>query len=125
MKFKFHTLHPSVQMLTPPDHLDRSQLTHNDLDFQGIDLPKVLIVDLRGTLSMDCDGLAWLVNLQILMIVTKKTLILINPAAAALDLLRQAGIENRFQIASGPDMVREDLESRHPDLFGTRIVPAH
>jgi len=123
--FSCQTLLPNVQIIRPLPAMDREHLTEQDLDFHGAELPTILIVDLRTTRSMDSEGMAWLVNLQILMTQQKKTLLLVNPSAVVTNILRKAGIENRFLTAANLGLVQEILSQLHPDLFSTRIVPCH
>ncbi len=120
-----HTLSPNVQMFRPLEPLDKEHLTSSDLEFQRSGLPVILILDLRSTQSMDSDGLAWLVNLQILMSEYGKTLLLVNPSTPVRSMLRKAGVENHFLTAPSLKLIQEILIPLHPELFSTSIVPGH
>ena len=120
-----HTLSPNVHIIRPEVGLDRKHLKSCDLEFTLSELPIILIVDLRATREIDSDGLAWLVNLQIVMAEQGKTLLLLKPSSEVKALLRRAGIEDLFWMAPSLKKIHEILLPIHPELFSTSIVLGH
>ncbi len=103
------------------------ELTGNGLgseieDVLEMDLPRVLVLDLRQVKAVDSGGLAWLVNLAERQRWSRSELMLLAPSAEVRGLLNEARATRKFKMVTDLDEASNLLARQAGSVRPIRIV---